>query len=104
MNKHYTVALEAGPVPSAQRICAEVRFITAIERALGSADDVVRVYRAWVEASENQASDIDAESTQLAVRWARAFDTAQQAGLRDLGELPEGHFVVRLKRTQAPVI
>lgn len=47
MNKHYTVALEAGSVPSAQRICAEVRFITAVERALGSADDV----RALAEAN-----------------------------------------------------
>jgi hypothetical protein len=102
MNKPYTVALEdAGSVPSAQRISAEVRFITALERALGSAEDVACVYRAWVDASENQASDVDAESAQLAVRWPRAFDTARQAGMREIGELPEAHFIVRLERAQA---
>jgi hypothetical protein len=102
MTKPYTVALEnAGAVPSAQRISAEVRFITALERAFGSADDVARVYRAWVDASENQASDVDAESAQLAVRWPRAFDTARQAGMREIGELPEAHFTVRLERAHA---
>ena len=101
MNKPYTVALDdAGSVPSAQRISAEVRFITALEKALGTAEDVVRVYRAWVDASENQASDVDAASAQLAMRWPRAFDTARQAGMREIGELPEAHFTVRLDRVQ----
>ena len=99
MNKPYTVALEdAGTIPSAQRISAEVRFISSLERALGSAEDVARVYRAWVDASENQASDVDAESAQLAVRWPRAFDMARQAGMREMGELPEAHFTVRIER------
>ncbi len=102
MTKPYTVALEdARSVPMAQRILAEVRFITALERALGSAEDVARVYRAWVDASQNQASDVDADSAQLAVRWPRAFDTARQAGMREIGELPEAHFTVRLERAQA---
>ena len=99
MNKPYTVALEdAGSIPSAQRISAEVRFITSLERALGSAEDVERVYRAWVHASENQASDVDAESAQIAARWPRAFDSARQAGMREMGELPEAYFAVRIVR------
>lgn len=53
MNKPYTVALEAGSVPRAQPISAEVCFITAIERALG-AEDVARVYRAWVNRSRRR--------------------------------------------------
>ena len=102
MIKPYTVALEdAGSVPSAQRISAEVRFITALERVLGTAEDVANVYRAWLDASENQAIDVDAESAQLAVRWPRAFDTARQAGMREIGEMPEAHFTVRLERAQA---
>ena len=37
-------------------------------------------------------------SAQLAVRWPRAFDTARQAGMREMGELPEAHFTVRIER------
>lgn len=98
----YTVALEDAPeLPSAHRICAETRFATAIERTLGGADVVVTTYRAWLDASESEASDVDQATAILAVQWPRAFDTARQAGLRDLGELPGAHFEIRLERNHS---
>ena len=101
-HKAYTVALvDAAEVSAAGRISAEVRFITALERALGGPEDVARTYRAWMDAHENAASDVDADSARLAVRWPLAFDMARQAGLRDLGELPAAHFSVRLERSAA---
>jgi hypothetical protein len=36
----------------------------------------------------------------LAVLWPRAFETARQAGLREVGELAGAHFEVRLERQQ----
>ena len=100
MNKPYTVALaDAADLPVAHRISAEVRFITEIERALGGADEVALVYRAWLEASECQANDVDAQSAVLAVRWPKAMDAATRAGMRNLGDIGEAHFQLRLERS-----
>ncbi|MDB5941862.1 MAG: hypothetical protein JWQ13_1428 [Ramlibacter sp.] len=99
MTKPYTVALnDAAELPVAERIAAEVRFIKEIERALGGADEVVRVYRAWIDASESDASELDGESASLAVRWPKAMTAAARAGMRNLGEMPEAHFELRLER------
>ena len=44
------------------------------------------------------SGDVDAESAQIAARWPRAFDSARQAGMREMGELPEAYFAVRIVR------
>lgn len=101
MGHPYTVALEeASELPCPNRISAEARFAAAIERSLGGPEAVATTYRAWVNASESAASDVDQASASLAVLWPRAYDTARQAGFRDLGELPGAHFEVRLQRQQ----
>jgi hypothetical protein len=102
MTRPYTVALRDAPeLPSAERIAAEVRFIKEIERALGSAEDVARIYRAWVDASESVANELDAESASLAVRWPKAMTAATRAGLRNVSEMSEAHFELRLERAGA---
>lgn len=100
MDKPCTVALEdAAEVPTPTRISAEVRFITTLERVLDGPVAVAGVYRAWTQARQKQASDTDADRTQLAIRWPVAFDMARQAGLQDLGDRPSAHFAVRLERS-----
>lgn len=102
MTQTYTVALNDAPeLPVAERIAAEVRFAREIEKALGGADEVVRVYRAWLEASECEAGQLDGESAALAVRWPKAMGDATRSGLRNAGEMSEAHFELRLERAGA---
>jgi hypothetical protein len=101
MTRPYTVALRDAPeLPAAERIAAEVRFIKEIERALGSADDVALIYRAWIDASESEANELDAESAALAFRWPKAMTGATRAGLRNVSETSEAHFELRLERVR----
>ena len=92
----FTVALvEAGDLPASERIAAEVRFVRELERALGT-DEVAQIYRAWVEASENDATNVDRATAMLAARWPKAAEAAQRAGFRDIGDIGETHFGIRL--------
>lgn len=104
MEKPFTVALaEARDLPVSERIAAEVRFVREIERALGDADEVVRVYRAWVDASENDATNVDKATAMLASRWPKAAEGAHRAGFRDIGDIGEAHFEMRLTRAAGTV-
>jgi hypothetical protein len=95
----YTVALQDGrDLPTRERIDAEVRFARELERVLGGEDGIAEVYRAWMEASESEANQIDTSTATKAVRWPRAFDAARQAGFSKLGDIGEAHFEVRLER------
>jgi hypothetical protein len=59
MDKPYSIALQGiDALPAAEKIAAEVRFVKSIERSLGSAEVVVLVYRAWLEASESEATEV----------------------------------------------
>lgn len=100
MDKPYTVALRDADLPVPARIDAEVRFARELERALGGAEEVAETYRAWLEASESEANQLAAGTAALAVRWPRAMDAAVQAGLRNIGDIGEAHFEVRLERNQ----
>ena len=101
MDKPYSVALQGVEgLPTAERIAAEVRFIKDLERSLGGPDTVVEVYRAWREASESEANELSAAVSLLAVKWPRAFDTAQRAGLKNIGD-SDAHFELLLERQSA---
>ena len=101
MDKPYIVSLRAVEgLPATEKISAELRFIKEIERALGGAEAVVSVYQAWREASENEASEVRQETWALATLWAKAFDTAQRAGLKNIGE-GDAHFELQLARQSA---
>lgn len=97
MSKPYTVALvDFRGLPAPHRIAAEVRYIRELERACGGPDEVSRIYQAWTEASESEANQLGGEVAALAVRWPRAADAAARAGFRDLGEVGEAYFEIRL--------
>lgn len=101
MDKPYSVSLQGVEgLPAVERIAAEVRFIKDLERTFGSAEAVVAVYRAWREASECEASELSAETSSLAVKWPKAFETAQRAGLKNIGE-GDAHFELQLERQHA---
>jgi hypothetical protein len=104
MLKPFSVSLQGvEDLPQAERISAEVRFIKELERSLGGEEDVVRVYRAWSEAAEDEAGELDAETSSLAVKWPNAFTAAQRAGLKNIGE-GDGYFELLLVRQATPAI
>lgn len=104
MNKPYSVSLQGvEDLPTSERISAEIRFIKELERSLGGEEAVVDVYRAWTEAAEAEASELDAETSSRAVKWPKAFNAAQRAGLKNIGE-GDAHFELLLVRQQTPAL
>lgn len=73
---------------------AEQRFRRELDRQLGA--DVVPALRAFQNASESGESDLTKAEIVLALRWAKAYDAARTAGFRDLGDVQEAYFEVRL--------
>lgn len=101
MTMPYTVALQGvDDLPPAERIAAEMRFLKEIEKNLRSPEAVVQAWRAWHDACEMDASELSHETSNLAVKWPKAFDAAQRAGLKTIGE-SDAHFEFRLER-QSP--
>lgn len=102
MDRPYTVALrEAQDLPSAERIAAELRFIRELEKALGSADQVVTAYRAWTDAVESDVVTLDSATALLATTWPKASDRARLAGFKGIGDIGEAQFEVHLPRQAA---
>ena len=98
MNPPYAVALcGVDALPPAERIAAELRFVRELEKSLGGSEAVVRVYRAWGDASESDPSELDDETANMAMKWPKAFELAQRAGLKSIGD-EEAHFEIRLER------
>jgi len=101
MDKPYSVSLQGiSDVPLAEIIAADTRFIKTLERQLGDSDSVVEVYQAWLEANENSATEVSASIWELAGRWPKAFQAAQQAGLKNFGE-SDAYFELHLERQSA---
>jgi hypothetical protein len=99
MHRPYTVALhDSRALPAPERIAAEVRFISALERTLGDPDEVVTTYKAWITANESQANEVDRTTAALAVRWPVAYQVATQAGLSGVHGTEEIAFDIRLAR------
>lgn len=99
MERQYTVALRADQVlPAPERIAAEIRFVSALERALGEPAAVADTLRAWQAASESQADEIDKPTAERAVRWPSAYDQAVRAGLAGVQGLRDAIFEVKLAR------
>ena len=100
MDKPYSVCLQGvDSLPLAEIAAAKTRFIMTLERQLGSSEAVIESYQAWLEASENPASEVKAQTWAMAIEWSKAFQAAQQAGLKNIGEGEgEVHFEMKLER------
>lgn len=91
MERPYTVALHGGgALPAAQRIAAEIGFITAIERTLGGPQHVAESYRAYlaVEAQEG--------ARDLARRWSQAYEAAARDAVGAQHIAADARFELRL--------
>lgn len=93
----YAASLEDFPgIPLKERIVAETRYCTALEKTLEGPDGVVKAYLAWCMAAESDQAEISAETATLANSWAKAADKARQAGMQGLSENDGAYFEVRL--------
>lgn len=94
--KPYVVSLEhVTPMPAAEKISAEMRFIKELDKSLGGSDLVVATFMAWKEACDCDAAELSSDVASLAVKWPKAFESAQRAGLKNIGE-GEAHFELHL--------
>lgn len=101
MHTLYSVSLQGvEALPAAERIAAEIRFVKELERGLGTDAGIVDVYRAWCDAAEAEASELSAGTASLAAKWPKAFNAAQRAGLKNIGE-GDAHFELHLARQSA---
>lgn len=95
--KPYLVALQdARHLPTRDRIEAEVCFARWLEQALGGEDAVASGYRAWLDACDREAGQLDAVTDDRAVRWPRAVDRASREALSKMGEVGAARFEIRL--------
>ncbi len=101
MGQIYTVSLTGGDsVPAKERQVAEARFERELERCLGTPETVAEVYKAWYEATNNDPAEVTSATYSTAVRWPKAFNAAQRAGLQSIGD-NEAHFELQLARQHA---
>lgn len=96
---NYTITLQDFPnIPDDTRVKAEDQYRRALEKALGGPDEVVPIYRAWLNVSENGNDQLDKAKVALATKWEKALDLARQAGFRALGESDEAYFEFKMSR------
>ena len=72
---------------------AEQRFAKELARSFRSDDDLRRAFKLFTDASEG--GTISKSEEKIATTWTTAFDTARQAGMRDIA-VEEAFFEVRL--------
>nr|WP_181374816.1 hypothetical protein [Polaromonas sp. H6N]AWD72203.1 hypothetical protein pH6NP1_p002 [Polaromonas sp. H6N] len=95
----YRITLQDFPeIPDDTRAKAEEQYRRALEKALGGPDEVIPVYRAWLNVSESGNDQVSQEEVAQATRWQKASDLARQAGFRSLGESAEAYFEFKLSR------
>ena len=91
----YRVSLRDYPeLPMKDRISAELRFCKALERKLGSPENVALRAAAGRRVTEDSSGDVVADDLLLAKEWFKAYDVARQAGFSGLGESQEAYFDV----------
>lgn len=73
---------------------AVTRFRRELERKLG--DEVEAAFKAFQNASESNANELTKEEHRLATAYHGAYEAARTAGFRDLGDVQEAYFDVRL--------
>ena len=92
----YAVALQDFfGLPEKERVAAEVRYCRALEKQLGTPDDVAHLMRAVERAAHDEVEPSE-EARKMATQWQMANRAAREAGMRGLGEAPQAWFDVRL--------
>ncbi|WP_225781641.1 hypothetical protein [Xenophilus sp. Marseille-Q4582] len=73
---------------------AVTRFRRELERKLGG--EAEAAFKAFQNASESSADELTKEEHRLASAYHAAYEAARTAGFRDLGDVQEAYFDVRL--------
>ena len=90
-----TVTLQDYPTGNVDAVAQAVnRFRRELERRLGDQTDAA--VKAFQNASESSANELTKEEHRLASSYAAAYEAARTAGFRDLGDVQEAFFNVRL--------
>ena len=90
-----TVTLQDYPTGNVDAVAQAVnRFRRELERKLGHETEAA--FRAFQNASESSASDLTKAEIGLATQYAAAYEAARTAGFRDLGDVQEAYFEVRM--------
>ncbi|HWV09799.1 MAG TPA: hypothetical protein VN156_09675 [Pseudomonas sp.] len=90
-----TVTLQDYPTGNVDAVAQAVnRFRRELERKLG--DETEAAFKAFQNASESSANELTKEEHRLASSYAAAYEAARTAGFRDLGDVQEAYFDVRL--------
>jgi hypothetical protein len=93
----YTITLHDFPgIADCAREKVQDQYRRTLEKALGSPDDVLPTYRAWLHVSESGSEELNADDATLADRWIKASNLARQAALRTLGQADAAYFEVTL--------
>lgn len=96
IDRTYTVALcDYAELPLKERTAAEMRYAKALERRLGTPDDVAHALKAVTRLSED-GGESSPEAVQLMRQWRLATDAARLAAFQGLGESHEAWFDLRL--------
>ncbi|RYF59014.1 MAG: hypothetical protein EOO27_10660 [Comamonadaceae bacterium] len=91
----YTVTLQEYPGATPDALsAATTRFRRELDKKLGDKADAA--LKAFQNASESGADEVTKEEHRLASTYAAAYEAARTAGFRDLGDVQEAFFEVRL--------
>lgn len=89
------VTLQDYPSGNVDAIAQAVnRFRRELERRLGERTD--NALKAYQNAMESSATDLTKAEVALASEYQAAYEAARTAGFRDLGDVQEAYFDVRL--------
>jgi hypothetical protein len=94
----YTVSLTDYPeLPEKEQLAAQARYCKALERRIGSPEDVVEALKVMERlADDGDVSELSEETLRLVNQWRLACVTARTAALQGLGDLPEAWFDIRV--------
>jgi hypothetical protein len=94
----FTVVLRDYPedLPAKERIAAEARYAKALEKQLGSAEQVAAALDTMENLEVSPPEVVSPGDLTLLKAWGKATAAAKQAGFRDLGEADGAYFEVRL--------
>lgn len=89
------VTLQDYPTGNVDAVAKAIdRFRRELERKLGErADAALKAYQSAIESS---ADELSKDELRLAAEWSTAYDSARTAVFRDLGDVHDTYFEVRL--------
>ena len=97
IDSQYIISLIDFPdLPLKERMVAEMRYGTALEKALGGPEQVATAYSAWCSVSDGSEAEITADKGNQVRTWLRAVDRARVAGFQGLSEAEGAYFEVKL--------